>query len=78
MKWLIINDYRVRVWVVLLAIWETFIVVGLITMWIEYANGVESLPGTIAGTVFLLIGGIGVPAEYRKDVSPYRFKDVKK
>lgn len=77
MQWLVINDYRVRAWIVLLTIWESFIVCGLIILWVEYANGIEdSLAGTIVGTILFLIGGIGVPAEYAQDVTPYRSKKI--
>lgn len=77
MQWLVINDYRVRAWIVLLTVWETLIVFCLIASWFEYANGIEdSLTGTIGVTVFLLVAGISIPVGYAQDITPYRSKRI--
>ena len=55
---------KVRLPVVLVALWIAFIVFSLTVIWAEYFCGLEYLGNSIAGTMFLLIVGFFIPMEY--------------
>jgi hypothetical protein len=71
MKWLVIDDYKVRAWVIIFTLLECVIISALVIMWVEYAYNIESLMNTILGTIFALVCGIGALIEFGGDIPPY-------